>query len=146
MLAELSKWNAGTGIPLNQWIGCMGNFRLAVGYSTVFWPCFEKFEDYIFLENRAGDLEHLRQWERKLAGDKSAIERVVNHVHIRDIQHSGCEDITGERVIYLGRILREIYEAKLRWQFPDDRFKVAFYEPPDRNDLTDYQLTFWKER
>lgn len=34
MLLELAEWNNGDGIYLESWIGCSGDFRLAVGYST----------------------------------------------------------------------------------------------------------------
>jgi hypothetical protein len=40
MRAELRAWNNGNGIDLESWVGCQGNFRLAVGYTTVFWPRF----------------------------------------------------------------------------------------------------------
>ena len=41
------------------------------------------------------------------------------------------QDITRERLLYLGRTLREIYHAKLAWQFPALRFVVQFDESPD---------------
>lgn len=40
---------------------------------------------------------------------------MMNHLHIADIQHYGCEDISRERLVYLGRVLLEIYRAKLAW-------------------------------
>ena len=40
MLPELAEWNNGKGIDLKSWIGCSGNFRLAIGYSAIFWPRF----------------------------------------------------------------------------------------------------------
>jgi hypothetical protein len=48
MIQELSAWNNGKGIDLESWTGCSGNFKLAVGYSTIFWPKFNLDEDYIF--------------------------------------------------------------------------------------------------
>ena len=58
-----------------------------------------------------------------------------------DIHHPGCEDITRERVVYLGQVLSEIYRAKLAWQFPAKRFEVHFYDSPAEQ-ITDYELTF----
>ena len=40
MRDELAGWNNDAGISLETWIGCSGNFSLAVGYSSVFWPEF----------------------------------------------------------------------------------------------------------
>jgi len=45
MIQELSAWNNGKGIDLESWTGCSGNFKLAVGYSTIFWPKFNLVED-----------------------------------------------------------------------------------------------------
>jgi len=36
MKEELSAWNDGDGVDVESWISCEGNFKLAVGYSTVF--------------------------------------------------------------------------------------------------------------
>ena len=142
MLAELSAWNNGKGIDLESWISCSGNFRLAVGYSTIFWPRFVLFEDYMLGEGF--HVDSLRGFEQQCQGDRRRIEAVMNHLHIADIQYHGCEDITEERIVYIGRILKEIYEAKLQWQFPDRPCEVSFYEPDEREKLRDFEITFWQ--
>jgi hypothetical protein len=144
MLPELAEWNNGKGIDLESWIGCSGSFRLAIGYTTVFWPRFLLFEDYILREGFTP--ESVRGFEAQHKCDKRSVEAVLNHLHIADIQYHGCEDITQERVVFLGRILREIYAAKLAWQFPDRPCEVSFYEPEDRTDLVAYQITFWQKK
>jgi hypothetical protein len=142
MLAELSAWNNGKGIDLESWVGCKGNFRLAVGYSTIFWPRFVLFENYILREGF--NLDSLRGFERQQKGNKRAVEAVMNHLHIADIQYVGCEDITEGRAVFIGRVLKDIYEAKLQWQFPDRPCEVSFYEPDDRRNLMDFEITFWQ--
>jgi hypothetical protein len=47
MKAELAAWNNGAGIDIESWVGCEGNFSLAVGYTTIFWPEFVVFDGYI---------------------------------------------------------------------------------------------------
>jgi hypothetical protein len=37
MKSELAAWNNGAGIAIEPWVGCAGNFSLAVGYASVFW-------------------------------------------------------------------------------------------------------------
>ncbi len=139
---ELSKWNNGNGIPLEQWVGCEGNFSLAVGYSEIFWPEFIEFEDYIL---RKGFSESsLRGFEGTSPKDKQSIEWVMNHVHIVDLHHRGCEDFTKDKAIFLGGILKEIYTAKLSWEFPKKPCKVELFIPEDENDLVEYQLSFWQ--
>jgi len=144
MLPELAEWNNGKGIDLESWVGCSGDFRLAIGYSTIFWPRFTLFEDYILRERFTA--ESVRGFEDHCKGDKRSVEAVLNHLHIADIQYHRCEDITEERVVYLGRVLQEVYAAKLAWQFPDRPCEVSYYEPDDRSHLTDYQITFWQRK
>jgi hypothetical protein len=139
LIPEMRDWNNGAGIDVESWIACQGNFRLAIGYSNIFWPEFVEFDKYVL---RAGfAVESLRDFERQCGGDRRQIEGVMNHLHIADIQYHGCEDLTQERVIYLGRVLRDIHRAKLAWQFPSKSFEVHFDDSPLEH-ITDYQVSF----
>ena len=141
LIPEMREWNNGDGIDVAAWIGCTGNFQLAVGNSVIFWTRFVEFEGYDLREGFS--LEILRDCETKCSRDRKAIEAVLNHLHIADIQYHGCEDISRERIVYLGRVLREIYEAKLAWQFPQRRFEVHLYEA-ETDDLLEYEITFFQ--
>ena len=44
----------------------------------------------------------------------------------------------------LGKKLKDIYEAKLRWEFPDEPCRVELYVPDEPDDLDEYQLSFWQ--
>lgn len=146
MEAELAAWNNGQGIDLEAWVGCMGNFSLAIGYLTLFCPEFVEFEGYILRDGFSED--SLRSFEKCSIGDRRSVEAAMNHLHIADIQHCGCEDLSKDKVILLGRKLREIYEARLQWQFPEKPCTVSFYEPEtDDTDnwLLDYEITFWQK-
>lgn len=68
----------------------------------------------------------------------------MNHLHIADIQHVGCADISEDKLIYLGHVLREIYEVKLKFQFPDRPCIIEFYTPAKADELFEYQITFWQ--
>ena len=48
------------------------------------------------------------------------------------------------KLLQLGRVLAEIYEAKLRWQFPTRLCRVSIYVPPNPTDLMEYEITFWQ--
>lgn len=138
LIPEMRKWNSGAGIDVRSWIGASGNFELLIGYSTIFWPEFVEFEGYVL---RAGfSIESLRGFERSCNGDRRRVEGVMNHLHIADI-HCAPDSITKEQVIYIGRILREIYRAKLAWQFPSKRFEVHF-DDSNSECLADYEITF----
>ena len=143
MKLELSQWNNGNGIDLQSWIDHTGNFSLAVGYTTLFWPEFVEFEGYIL---RAGFTEStLRAWENQSGVTRKSVEQVMNHFHITDIHNNSHDDASKDKIIVLGKALKEIYEAKLCWQFPDRPCVVDFYIPTDDEDwLLDYQISFWQ--
>ncbi|MNF86597.1 hypothetical protein D3C84_690380 [compost metagenome] len=142
MQTELSKWNNGSGIDLESWVGCSGNFSLAVGYITVFWPEFVELEGYIV---RAGTLESsIRSFEAREQIQRKTVELVINHLHIADIQYYGCDDISKDKLVILGNTLKEIYESKLKWQFPSKPCTVEFYIPDDDQDFQEYQISFWQ--
>lgn len=142
MKAELAAWNNGNGIDLESWIGCEGRFSLAVGYASIFWPAFKLFEGYILPDGASED--SLRSFEQN-GGSRKSVEWVMNHVHIADIHYRGCEDISKDKLVLLGTVLKEIYEAKLLWQFPDRPCTVVLFIPDDPDDLTEYQLSFWQK-
>jgi hypothetical protein len=143
MASELATWNDGRGIDLECWIGCCGGFDLAVGYTTLFWPNFVLFEDYILREGFS--VESLRGFEKSCKDKKSGVEWVMNHLHIADVHTGDQANATEDKMVFLGKTLKEIYEAKLRWQFPERPCVVEFYEPDDKKNLVEYQLSFWQK-
>lgn len=131
MMKELGAWNNGKGIDLESWISCSGNFSLAVGYASIFCPGFVEFEGYLFEGEEFCDkaIESLRGFESQEGSTPKSIEWVLNHFHIADLHHSGCEDITVDKIIMLGEKLKAIYEARLAYLFPDNPCIVEFYRP-----------------
>jgi hypothetical protein len=142
MKAELAEWNNGKGIDLESWVGCQGNFRLAVGYAAVFWPEFVEFDGYVLPVDFSEP--SLRGFEIQQKGNRREVEAIMNHIHIADLQYVGCPDLTEDKAMVLGKILKEIYEAKLAWLFPRRPCRVEFLVPYDRADLMQYQVTFWQ--
>jgi hypothetical protein len=141
LIAELPDWNNGEGVDAWSWIGMMGRYDLAVGYSLVFWPRFIRFEGYVLREEAFSEA-NLRDWERNQAGKRRAIEAVLNHLHMVDL-HCNDETVTEAQCRYLGRTLQAIWATKLKADFPDLTFEVAFNDEPGL-DLLDYELTFWQ--
>jgi hypothetical protein len=69
----------------------------------------------------------------------------MNHLHLEDLHHVGCSDASYDRLVFLGRTLKEIYECKLRAQFPTRDIVVELEEgTPD--DSHSCQLTFFQRR
>lgn len=144
MQEELAAWNNGKGIDLESWVSCSGNFRLAVGYTTIFWPKFVEFDGYILHEGFS--LESLRGFENQDGATRQSTEWVMNHQHLDGIQYGGCEDLSKDKILLLGNTLKEIYQAKLSWQFPDKPCTVEFFAPEDEDDLAAYQISFWQTK
>ncbi|MDF2994508.1 MAG: hypothetical protein K0R27_145 [Xanthobacteraceae bacterium] len=140
LIPEIREWNQGRGIGPDGWIGCVGTYELAIGYSLIFWPEFVEFEGYAF---RSGFSESsLRGFEQQTGGDKVAVEAVMNHIHMVDV-HVNVSEYNIEQLRYLVRTLKSIYEVKLRSDFPNRRFVVAFNDKPTLDPI-DYELTFWQ--
>lgn len=141
LIPELSDWNEGRGIAPDDWISCVGNYELAVGYSLIFWPNFTEFETYIL----RADFEEssLRGFEKMTKGNRVAVEAVMNHVHIADI-HPNVTCSSDEQLRYLGRTPKNIYILKLHAEFPGRRFNVTFNDEPGLEAI-DYELTFFQK-
>lgn len=142
MKSELGLWNDGRGIDLESWVGCMGNFALATGYLTLFWPRFVEFEGYIFREGFS--IESLRAWEAASGSTRKSVEWVMNHLHIADIHYNDNEHLAEDKVILLGESLKEIYQFKLALQFPNSPCVVEFYKAAPGGAIEDYEIAFWQ--
>jgi len=146
MKKELGAWNNGKGIDMDSWISCEGNYSLAVGYTTIFCPNFIEYEDYIFsTEQITNDfIQRIREFENQEGSTPKSVEWVLNHIHISDLHHNGCKDLTADKIIILGNALKNIYEARLNYIYPNKPCVVEFYQPDNTSLIDDYQLSFWQ--
>lgn len=143
MKSELGEWNGGKGIDLESWISCSGSVKLAVGYAEYFWPELELVEGYIVRSGTTVDT--IRQWEQNCGNDRRAIESTLNHMHLIDINYHDHENRSEDLLQRLGAVLTEIYDAKLKWQFPDRPCTVSLLIPDDPLEFDAYQVTFWQK-
>ena len=139
LIPELPNWNDGAGIEPQAWIECVGNYELVTGYSLIFWPRFVQFEGYVL--RHGFSVQSLRGFEEATKGNRSAIERVMNQVPVASI-HCHVEP-TEAQLRYLGRTLKQIWEVKLRDDFPNLRFRVEFNDEPGFIE-DEYEVTFWQ--
>jgi hypothetical protein len=141
LIPELKDWDNGIGIDPRGWAECIGNYPLAIGYSLIFWPRFVRFEKYVLREGFSET--SLRGFEAQPGATRASVEWVMNHVHMADIHHNAVEEPNEAQLRYLGRILKEIHEVKLRSDFPGLRFEIDFNDEPGL-DPVDYQMSFWQ--
>ncbi|UWX03893.1 hypothetical protein H1235_15700 [Pseudoxanthomonas sp. NC8] len=122
----------------------MGNYALAAGYVTLFWPEFVEYDGYIL--RKGFSEESLRGFESQPGNSRKSVEWVMNHLHVADVHCGDASGLAEDKIRILGRALREIYEAKLARQFPHSPCVVEFYEPETGGGLIDYQVSFWQAR
>ena len=140
LVPETRDWNSGSGISVVDWIGCIGSIEYAIGYGELFWPEFAELDECVFF---AGVTEvGYRSFLKQTGGNKRAVEAVLNHRHVLDLFSSSQP--TREQVVYLGRLLREVWAAKLALVFPTRRFVVSFTEEGCES-LLDYEVSFYQE-
>ena len=126
LIPELPLWNNSEGIDAEGWLSCMGSYELAVAYAEFFWPQFLEHDGCVF--RGTVDEKNYQDWIEYTKGKKTSVEAVINHVHIVDIFPNAEKLPSKEQVLYLGRKLKAMWEAKLKQDFPDKKITVFFPE------------------
>jgi hypothetical protein len=69
----------------------------------------------------------------------------MNHRHILDLFSSDESEVPRELVLYLGRLLRDMWACKLKRDFPERDIVVSF---PDEHydDLITYEITIYHKK
>ena len=142
MADELGAWNNGDGIPLETWVECEGNYKLLVGYAALLWPKFEAIGKYIFVEGQ--DRDNIATFENQKNSTPKGVEWVLNHIHLAGLHNHDEDNISADKLKFLGKLMKEMWEAKLAVQFPDRPCTVEFYIPDDPEELWEYQVSFWQ--
>jgi hypothetical protein len=145
LIPEIKNWNGGKGVDVETWIGCEGDHKHLIGYARILWPDFVEHDGCIFL-GESLDEANYRAWLAQTKGDKKRVEAVMNHQHVVDLfSRSHHSPPTRAVVLYVGRLMKDILQAKLNRDFPDRKVTVTFTED-GVDDLVDYQITFFQER
>ena len=111
-----------------------------VAYQNLFWPEFVEYDNCVFL---AFDNVIYQQWLQRLNGNKREVEEVMNHRHIVDLLPASVDNPTQNLVLEFGKLLRELWDTKLKRDFPTKCFCVSF--PLEKSEaLTDYEITFYQ--
>ena len=144
LIPELKRWKTdGKLIGLEEWIGAIGSCEHLVAYGRMLWPDFVEHDDCVL---RAGFAEDIYDgFMAQTKGNKASVEAVMDHRHILDLFPSGDSVPKRELVLYVGRLLRDTWQAKLNRDFPDRKIRVSFPED-DCEDLLQYEVTFFQER
>lgn len=142
LIPELKAWNNGAGIDIVSWIGCEGDYEHLIGYGCIFWPEFKEHGDCVFFADRFTEKNYSAFMERT-QGDKTAVEAVMNHWHIKEMFCSATP--TREMILYVGRLLKDIWQTKLNRDFSSRSITVSFAEDFEE-DLLNYEISFFQNR
>ena len=142
LVPETREWNGGRGIDLLSWVGCVGSFEHAIAYGELFWPEFVEFDGCIFFAGFSE--ENYRGFMAQTGANKQAVEAMMSHRHVLDLFSQEGPEPTRPQVVYLGRLLKEMWSAKLRRDFPGREVVVNFSEE-DCLELLDYEVSFHQE-
>jgi hypothetical protein len=145
LIPELSQWNSGKGIHISDWINCIGNFEAAIGYGSLFWPEFIEHDGCILLA-ASFEPENYRSWMKQLHGDRTAVERALNHRHLGDF-FPNAPAKSMQQKFYMARLLKEIWECKLARDFPGQTIVVELIDCEERGEeWQDCQITIYCKR
>lgn len=147
LVPDLKDWKKANGemFDLQDWIACEGNIRLAIGYSVIFWPEFIEYNNCVFIKSHFSQGNYTEWTKSDSIENYMQIEEIINHIHILDLfAFEKQEEINYDQVIYLGNILRNIYDLKLKADFPHRQLSVDFNDSLETDDLIDFQLTFYQ--
>jgi hypothetical protein len=143
LVAELPVWNGGKGISLDDWANCTATPEQLIGASRILWPEFIEYDGCVFDAARFG-APNYEAWFKSTKGNRGAIERVVNHVHIVDLFGSDEVQPSYAQVVYLENVIAQMLRAKLALDFPGRHFTVSIASTTEQDDLTDHEVTFWQ--
>jgi hypothetical protein len=142
LIPELTAWNNGKGIDVDAWIQCMANHKVLVGCAGILWPNFVEHDGCILLGDSVDEANY-QAFLKQANGDRRTVEATVNHLHVLHL--FATELPSKELVLYVGKLMKEIWQVKLSRDFPDRRITVFFSEGDDL-ELTEYEITFFQER
>lgn len=147
-LPELKRWASGFGLMPSSRDFLIANVSIGslASVMELLWPRFLVQCDCVILE-WAGNQDNTAQWHARLGGDCSAVEKVVNHVHLWDLfapeDTEGAEDSSTLEEAFLAsmlEVLAKTWITSANDQFPDRTFEVGC-----SNDDSDYgpTITIW---
>lgn len=130
------------------------SLEVALGFSDLFWPPFTEYNSMVFRGvpeslDEAGE-SNIANWLKAFEGNCSQVERMINHIHLIDLFCERSREGSGYQIAYLGRVVRETWEAKLKLDFPGKTFAVELFlsEPDESGEsaVGDWLITFYQRQ
>ena len=119
---EASAWNQSIEPPpgLEGFIVAEVSLAKALAVAGLIWPKFIRVDDCVILSTRYSD-ENFQRWSNELEHDGSAVERMLNHVHLWDF--FDAESDTEEHGLeFLAEVVAAGWKMKAEAEFTDRDF------------------------
>jgi hypothetical protein len=142
MIPELGQWDDKRIITPWAWMGIIGRFDHAIGYSAIFWPDFVLVDDCIFVEAPSAEL--YERWMSQQNRNRMEVEAVINHRHIVELFPRSGFVPARDVIAHLGVLLKDMWSCKLVRDFPGRHVTVNVYGS-ESADLVDHQITVFQE-
>jgi len=102
-------------------IGLSGTLAVA----AILWPKFVEVRGCVLLSCRY-DATEFEGWWSQLDGDHTAIEDMVNHLHLWDVFPAVDDPLAERGLVELGELMAESWRYALRSAYPGRDFLVSF--------------------
>lgn len=126
-LKKFESWRAGweeaESIDIFSYVEDVVSPEDSLIFCKLLFPDFVVFEDSVILEMKF-DEPAFRVWLDHFSGDKSGVEKVLNHTHLYDVfsgSGSSVDDVVYEQ---LSNVLAMSWRMVLKERFPGRRFHV----------------------
>lgn len=138
LIPELQAWNNGTGISPEDWLSGIARLDEAVTYTALFWPKLVVYKNYVLRHDFS--LKNLEMNEAAHS-TRYQIEAMLNYNSLERFfrQEGEIEAVADERARYVGQMMVDMLDAKLRRDMPDRQFRVEMIDDDD-----DFAVTFWQ--
>ncbi|WP_273839493.1 hypothetical protein [Providencia rettgeri] len=137
-----NEWASPNDIEINDYISDCCNPEDILCSIKLLIPEFLDVDGCILLSDRY-EKNNFEEWKKQFGSDLSAIEKMLNHVHVYDL-FTGSLDKTSDSVfLQLCKIMQCTWEMSLKKAFPTKEFLVELH-----NSESDYgpSLTFYQTR
>jgi hypothetical protein len=137
--------------PLDCFVICGGNLSLLMSATAFLWPSFARVGGVTVRASERIAHQDVAEWMKSLDGDRAAVERMINHVHLHDLIASTIpaeDEFPDAQARPLTQAIARSWTAALAFAFPGSTFHVEAFDGEEHGGphWTDPTLTFWEAR
>ena len=127
---------------IDSWLFNNGNYELLIACGWLFWPSFVEYRDCIIRITHNDHEENFRRLTSNGPVERGYVEERLNREELADIFCG--KDLNMEQALHIGRLLEQMWQAKLAIDFPDRKFHFSFIVH-EEDKVQDLELTFCQD-